>query len=1026
MAADRILVRGAREHNLKNIDVELPRDQLVVITGVSGSGKSSLAFDTIYAEGQRRYVESLSAYARQFLGRMEKPDVDYIEGLSPAISIDQKTGSRNPRSTVGTVTEIYDYLRLLFARAGHPHCPICGDPIAQQTVQQIVDRIMAAPPGSRLLVLAPVVRDRKGEHAAVFDDARQRGFVRARVDGEIRSLDDEIALEKNKRHSIDVVVDRVALPYDDAGDDERQALAGRLGDSVEQALALGEGILRVRVLDEDDDRIYSEQLACPRDMFALSEIEPRSFSFNSPHGACPDCSGLGMTMEVDPGLVVPDPSKSVPDGAIAPWSKSAAHSGWHRRMLDAVFELYGEAIDTPFTDLSSDLKQAVLYGLQDPIVVDFVNHRGRQRRYETQFEGVVNNLQRRHKETDSEWSRTEIERYMAAVPCHACHGARLKPEALAVQVDGRSIVEITGMSVADARLWADAISGADSPLSDRERAIAGQVLKEIRERLIFLVDVGLDYLTLDRAAASLSGGEAQRIRLATQIGSSLMGVLYVCDEPSIGLHPLDDERLIRTLKRLRDLGNTVLIVEHDEATMRAADYIVDMGPAAGERGGEVVAVGPPDAIMAQDGSMTGDYLSGRRQIPIPAQRRTGSGERLAIVGATEHNLRDIDVEFPLGTFICVTGVSGSGKSTLVNDLLHAAAAHELHGARRRPGAMRGLEGIDAIDKVIDIDQSPIGRTPRSNPATYTGLFTPVRELFASVPEARMRGYKPGRFSFNVKGGRCEACKGDGYNTIEMQFLPDVTVPCEVCGGARYNREALEIRYKDCSIADVLNMTVDEAVELFDSHPTVRRKLSTLQAVGLGYIKLGQPATTLSGGEAQRVKLSTELSKRSTGRTLYLLDEPTTGLSFADVEALLGVLQQLVDGGNTVVVIEHHLDVIKNADWIVDLGPLGGNRGGQLIAAGAPEAVAAHADSHTGRFLREALAAHPPVRAADPPPPPAVEEPPSAAKNGAGGRSRSGKRRKSAGKAGKAGNRSGNRSGKARKAAKPAAAAAAGS
>ena len=1026
MAADRILVRGAREHNLKNIDVELPRDQLVVITGVSGSGKSSLAFDTIYAEGQRRYVESLSAYARQFLGRMEKPDVDYIEGLSPAISIDQKTGSRNPRSTVGTVTEIYDYLRLLFARAGHPHCPICGDPIAQQTVQQIVDRIMAAPPGSRLLVLAPVVRDRKGEHAAVFDDARQRGFVRARVDGEIRSLDDEIALEKNKRHSIDVVVDRVALPYDDAGDDERQSLAGRLGDSVEQALALGEGILRVRVLDEDDDRIYSEQLACPRDMFALSEIEPRSFSFNSPHGACPDCSGLGMTMEVDPGLVVPDTSKSVPDGAIAPWSKSAAHSGWHRRMLDAVFELYGEAIDTPFTDLSSDLKQAVLYGLQDPIVVDFVNHRGRQRRYETQFEGVVNNLQRRHKETDSEWSRTEIERYMAAVPCHACHGARLKPEALAVQVDGRSIVEITGMSVADARLWADAISGADSPLSDRERAIAGQVLKEIRERLIFLVDVGLDYLTLDRAAASLSGGEAQRIRLATQIGSSLMGVLYVCDEPSIGLHPLDDERLIRTLKRLRDLGNTVLIVEHDEATMRAADYIVDMGPAAGERGGEVVAVGPPDAIMAQDGSMTGDYLSGRRQIPIPAQRRTGSGERLAIVGATEHNLRDIDVEFPLGTFICVTGVSGSGKSTLVNDLLHAAAAHELHGARRRPGAMRGLEGIDAIDKVIDIDQSPIGRTPRSNPATYTGLFTPVRELFASVPEARMRGYKPGRFSFNVKGGRCEACKGDGYNTIEMQFLPDVTVPCEVCGGARYNREALEIRYKDCSIADVLNMTVDEAVELFDSHPTVRRKLSTLQAVGLGYIKLGQPATTLSGGEAQRVKLSTELSKRSTGRTLYLLDEPTTGLSFADVEALLGVLQQLVDGGNTVVVIEHHLDVIKNADWIVDLGPLGGNRGGQLIAAGAPEAVAAHADSHTGRFLREALAAHPPVRAADPPPPPAVEEPPSAAKNGAGGRSRSGKRRKSAGKAGKSGNRSGNRSGKARKAAKPAAAAAAGS
>ncbi len=957
MPADRILVRGAREHNLKDIDVELPRDQLVVITGVSGSGKSSLAFDTIYAEGQRRYVESLSAYARQFLGRMEKPDVDYIEGLSPAISIDQKTGSRNPRSTVGTVTEIYDYLRLLFARAGRPHCPICGDPIAQQTVQQMVDAVMSLGEKRRLMIMAPVVRDRKGEHKGVFEDARSRGFVRVRVDGDVRSLDDEIELEKNKNHQVDVIIDRVALPADDVDEDDRNTLANRLADSIEQALGLGDGMVRVRPLDSEDDLIFSEQLACPRDMFALGEIEPRSFSFNSPHGACSACTGLGVTMEVDPTLVLPDRSKSLDDGAIVPWSRSTTQTGWHRRMLEAIFEQFKADTTAPFDDHPDELVDAVLYGLPEPIAVDFVNHRGRQRRYETQFEGVINNLDRRYKETDSDWSRTEIERYMTAVPCSSCGGARLKAESLAVRVDEHSIVDVTRMSVAMASLWANQLSSDETPLTAREMAIATQILKEIRERLTFLVDVGLDYLTLDRGASTMSGGEAQRIRLATQIGSSLMGVLYVCDEPSIGLHPLDDERLILTLKRLRDLGNTVLIVEHDAATMRAADYIVDMGPGAGEAGGRVVAAGPPSAIMEHPDSMTGAYLSGRRSIPMPPVRRPGNGDVLKVLGATEHNLRDIDAEFPLGTFICVTGVSGSGKSTLVNDLLHKSAAQQLHAARRRPGAMRGLQGLEAIDKVIDIDQSAIGRTPRSNPATYTGLFTPVRNLFASVPESRMRGYKPGRFSFNVKGGRCEACKGDGYNTIEMQFLPDVTVPCEICHGDRYNREALEIRYKNCTIADVLNMTVDEAAVLFDANPTVSRKLRTMQAVGLGYIKLGQPATTLSGGEAQRIKLSTELSKRSTGRTLYLLDEPTTGLSFFDIEALLQVLQKLVDGGNTVVVIEHHLDVIKNADWIIDLGPLGGDRGGRVVAEGTPEDVAMVEASHTGRFLRDVLSMH---------------------------------------------------------------------
>ncbi len=956
MPLDRIVVRGAREHNLKNIDVTIPRDKLVVITGISGSGKSSLAFDTIYAEGQRRYVESLSAYARQFLGQMEKPDVDYIEGLSPAISIDQKSGSRNPRSTVGTVTEIYDYLRLLFARVGRPHCPICGKPIARQTVQQMVDTILALPAQSRLMVLAPVVKDRKGEHVQILDDARRSGFVRARVDGEVLSLDDEIKLEKNKRHTIDVIVDRVIIPTQDEAE-ERRTLSGRLAESVEQALKLGGGMMQVAVAGDGQDRVFSEELACPDDKISFGEIEPRNFSFNSPHGACAACTGLGVKMEVDPELVIPDRSKSIADGAIEPWARATTSGSWYFRVLEGVVDAMGSGIDVPIADLPQDVLDVVLYGSDAPIVITYLNHRGKKRTYETEYEGVINNLARRHRETDSDWMRGEIERYMAAIPCPDCNGRRLKPEALAVLIGGISIVDVTAMSIADAHPWALRLASADTPLNKREQVIADQIQKEIQERLTFLVDVGLDYLTLDRSAGSLAGGEAQRIRLATQIGSSLMGVLYVCDEPSIGLHPLDDERLIRTLKRLRDLGNTILIVEHDEATMRAADHLIDMGPGAGEQGGVIVAEGTLKAVMRNKRSLTGAYLAGREQIPMPDGRRTGNGKSVWLRGAAQHNLRDLDVEIPLGKFVCVTGVSGSGKSTLVTEILYRKVAQQLHQAKVRPGKVRAVEGLEHIDKVINIDQSPIGRTPRSNPATYTGTFTPIRELFASVPEARMRGYKPGRFSFNVKGGRCEACKGDGYIAIEMQFLPDVTVPCEVCRGARYNREALEIRYKGKTIAEVLDMTVDEAAGLFDAHPAIRRKLATIQAVGLGYIKLGQPATTLSGGEAQRVKLSTELSKRSTGRTLYLLDEPTTGLAFSDVAALLGVLQRLVDAGNTVLVIEHHLDVIKNADYIIDLGPLGGDRGGWLVATGTPEEIAANPESYTGGFLRGTLAKH---------------------------------------------------------------------
>ena len=962
MPQDRIVVRGAREHNLKNVDVTIPRDKLVVITGISGSGKSSLAFDTIYAEGQRRYVESLSAYARQFLGQMEKPDVDHIEGLSPAISIDQKTGSRNPRSTVGTVTEIYDYLRLLFARAGRPHCPKCGKPISRQTVQQMVDAIMTRPAGSRLMVLAPVVKDRKGEHAKPLEDARSGGFVRARVDGTVVSLDEEITLTKNTRHSIDIVVDRVILPEAEDGE-ERRVAAGRLAESVEQALALGSGLMRVAEIpaegdaDPEADMIFSEELACPDDMIAFGEFEPRNFSFNSPHGACPACTGLGVRMEVDPALVIPDTSKSIAEGAIAPWQKATTNGSWYFKILSGVLEAMSSDVEAPVAELPPEVLEVVLYGTAEPVTISYRNHRGRQRRYETEYEGVINNLMRRHKETDSEWMRQDIERYMAAVPCPECGGKRLRPQSLSVLVDGRNIVSVTELSISAAHDWVERLAAADSPLDDRERLIGAQIVKEIRDRLTFLVDVGLDYLTLDRGASTLSGGEAQRIRLATQIGSSLMGVLYVCDEPSIGLHPMDDDRLIQTLQRLRDLGNTILIVEHDEATMRAADHIIDMGPGAGEHGGEIVAAGSPRQLQRRRASLTGAYLAGRKQIPMPAGRRPGNGESIWVRGAAEHNLQGIDVEFPLGKLICVTGVSGSGKSTLVNEILYAKVAQQLHNAKLRPGKLEAIEGLDQIDKAINIDQSPIGRTPRSNPATYTGTFTPIRELFASVPEARLRGYKPGRFSFNVKGGRCEACKGDGYNEIEMQFLPDVTVPCEVCLGARYNREALEIHYKGKTIAEILNMTVDEAAELFSANPALRRKLETIQAVGLGYIKLGQPATTLSGGEAQRVKLSTELSKRSTGRTLYLLDEPTTGLSFQDVAALLRVLQRLVDGGNTVLVIEHHLDVIKNADYVIDLGPLGGDRGGELVATGTPEEIAAHPASHTGRFLRETLARH---------------------------------------------------------------------
>ncbi|HOV80770.1 MAG TPA: excinuclease ABC subunit UvrA [Bacillota bacterium] len=938
---DRIFVKGARVHNLKNIDVEIPRDKFVVITGLSGSGKSSLAFDTIYAEGQRRYVESLSAYARQFLGQMDKPDVDYIEGLSPAISIDQKTTSHNPRSTVGTVTEIYDYLRLLFARVGRAHCPACGRPIARQAVEQMVDCLASLEEGTRLQILSPVVRGKKGEHLKVFEDIRRNGFVRVRVNGETLDASEEIRLDKNKKHTIEVVVDRIIV---------RPGFERRLADSLEIALKQGNG-LAVAVAGDGEEITFSENFACVDCGISIPEISPRLFSFNSPYGACPECTGLGIKKEIDPDLVIPDRRKSIAEGAIGGWYRGT----YSYQLLETVARHYGFSLDTPVCRLRPEHLEVILYGTGGRRL-HFVlqnDYYGRRHEMYMPFEGVINNLVRRYKETSSEHQREEIEQFMSSRPCPACGGTRLRPEALAVKVGDRSVAEVTRLSVLEAREFLQKVE-----LTGRERLIAGQVLKEIDERLGFLINVGLDYLTLDRGAGTLSGGEAQRIRLATQIGSGLVGVLYILDEPSVGLHQRDNHRLLRTLERLRDLGNTLIVVEHDEETMLAADHIIDIGPGAGADGGRIVAAGSFDDIMRSPHSITGQYLSGKKAIPVPALRRRSNGKAVEVLGASENNLKEIDVAFPLGVFTCVTGVSGSGKSTLVNDILYRKLAQELHGARTVPGRCREIRGIEHLDKVIDVDQSPIGRTPRSNPATYTGVFDDIRGLYAQIPESKMRGYKPGRFSFNVKGGRCEACRGDGIIKIEMHFLPDVYVPCEVCKGRRYNRETLEVKYKGKNIADVLDMTVDQAVEFFRPIPRIFRKLKTLQDVGLGYIRLGQPATTLSGGEAQRVKLSTELSRRSTGKTLYILDEPTTGLHTADIDRLLKVLHRLVEAGDTVVVIEHNLDVIKTADYIIDLGPEGGDKGGEVVAAGSPEEVAAAPHSHTGQFLKKALAKGP--------------------------------------------------------------------
>ncbi|HUG06462.1 MAG TPA: excinuclease ABC subunit UvrA [Candidatus Limnocylindria bacterium] len=952
MPITHIHVKGAREHNLKNIDIQIPRDKMVVITGLSGSGKSSLAFDTIYAEGQRRYVESLSAYARQFLGQMEKPDVDLIEGLSPAVSIDQKGTTRNPRSTVGTVTEIYDHLRLLFARVGVPHCPNHGIPIVAQTVQEIVDQIREYKEGARLLILGPLVRDRKGEHQQLLVTARRGGFARVRVDGSVRDLSEDITLDKMKKHSLEVVVDRIVLKRGEEGDADRS----RLTDSVETALRLGEGLVLVADADgKQPERLFSQRLACPEGDFSIGEIEPRTFSFNSPHGACPACTGIGTKLEPDPELVLANPDLSLKQGAVLPWQKSGGTAQYRMAIIEGLARRFKFSLDTPVKDLPKKAIEALLRGTDEPLKLSYENRSGQRRSYEYEWEGIIPWLERQYRDTTSDYIRADIEKYMSERPCPVCRGRRLKPEALAVTILAKSIVDVTGLTVSEALDWVSGLEREKGGLKVRDRQIARQVLKEIRTRLGFLVDVGLDYLTVDRSATTLSGGEAQRIRLATQIGSGLMGVLYILDEPSIGLHQRDNARLIRTLLGMRDLGNTIIVVEHDEETIRTADHVIDIGPGAGEHGGEVVAEGPLENILREPRSLTGAYLSGRRRIPMPTHRRSAKGDAIVVRGAREHNLRNIDVRIPLGVFVSITGVSGSGKSTLVNEILYRRLAQVLSKAKERPGAHDKIEGIQNIDKVIDIDQSPIGRTPRSNPATYTGLFTPIRDLFAAVPEARLRGYSPGRFSFNVKGGRCEACAGDGIIKIEMQFLPDVYVSCEVCGGKRYNREALEIRFKGKTISDVLEMTVEEGLAFFASVPACEAKLRTLNDVGLGYIHLGQPATTLSGGEAQRIKLSTELSRRATGRTLYILDEPTTGLHFADVERLLEVLHRLVDAGNTVVVIEHNLDVVKTADWIIDLGPEGGKAGGEVIAEGTPEAVARSRRSFTGRYLRELLA-----------------------------------------------------------------------
>jgi excinuclease ABC subunit A len=961
MAQDKIRVVGAREHNLKNITVEIPRDKLVVITGMSGSGKSSLAFDTIFAEGQRRYVESLSAYARQFLGQMDKPDVDYIDGLSPAVSIDQKATSRNPRSTVGTVTEVYDYLRLMFARVGIPHCPVCGREVSKQTAQEIVDNIAFLSEGSRLSILSPIVRGRKGTYQAVFEEIRKAGFVRARVDGKVFDLDEEIDLDRYKIHNIEAVVDRVIIKHSEV-EEEAKSLISRLADSVETALKFGEGYIIVENLTSDphQDLFFSESLACPEHGVSLPEIEPRNFSFNTPHGACPTCQGLGIRQEIDPNLLIPDKELSLNEGAIQAmeWSDAREQNKYYWQMLKSAAKAYHIDLDAPVRTIPEEKLNIILYGTGGNEVE--MSLRGRDDRrtvLRTSFEGVITNLMRRFKETQSEYIRSKIQEFMSDKPCPVCKGERLRPESLAVTVDGSHIMQVTNWPVERTLPWIDHLMGDDSPLSVREKTIVERVLKEIRDRLGFLVNVGLGYLTLKRTAASLSGGEAQRIRLATQIGSRLMGVLYVLDEPSIGLHARDNARLLATLEELRDQGNTVLVVEHDEETIRSADWIVDLGLGAGEKGGEVVAEGSLQTILEHPTSLTGAYLSRRLTVPLPEKRRTGNGKHLEIIGARANNLKNIDVTIPLGKFVCITGVSGSGKSTLMVDILYEALAHALNRARTSPGEHDRIEGIHFLDKVINIDQTPIGRTPRSNPGTYTGVWDDVRKLFAELPESKMRGYKSGRFSFNVKGGRCEACQGHGQLRIEMQFLPDVYVPCDVCHGLRFNRETMQVKFKGMSIADVLDMTIDTAMDFFANIPSIVRRLVTLQDVGLGYIRIGQSANTLSGGEAQRVKLSKELSRRATGKTLYVLDEPSVGLHAADVHKLVEVLQRLVDSGNSVLIIEHNLDIIKAADYLIDLGPEGGDRGGQLLAYGTPEEVCEIQDSATGQVLKQYFKEH---------------------------------------------------------------------
>jgi len=957
MSQSVIRVVGARVHNLKNLTVEIPRDKFVVITGLSGSGKSSLAFDTIFAEGQRRYVESLSAYARQFLGQMDKPDVEHIEGLSPAVSIDQKGVSQNPRSTVGTVTEIYDYLRLLFARIGIPHCPECGREVTRQSAQEIVDAVEKLPENSRLILLAPVVRGRKGTHQVVIDEIQKAGFVRARVDGVIYDLDQEVTLDRYKMHDIEAVVDRLIIHH---SEDEEELLAfrSRLTDSIETSLKFGDGYMIIQDITDSEhpiDLYYSEHLACPEHGISLPEIEPRTFSFNTPHGACPDCQGLGGKLEIDPALLIPNDDLSLREGAIhvSEWSGPKDEGGYYWQLLEAVSSTYRIDLDAPVKTIPEEKMRVILYGSNGKQVkVHYQNVDGRQSTFNTTYEGVIPNLERRYNETGSDYIRDKISRYMSETTCPSCQGARLRREAIAVTVDGVNIVEITKWHVRKIMEWAESLKGVDTPLDSREMIIAERILKELLNRLSFLVDVGLDYLTLDRTARSLSGGEAQRIRLATQIGSRLMGVLYVLDEPSIGLHARDNARLLYTLKGLRDLGNTVLVVEHDEETIRSADWIVDLGPGAGDHGGELVAEGALNAIIENPRSITGAYLTGHKQIPLPENRRSGNGNNLTVVGARENNLKNIDVRIPLGKLVCITGVSGSGKSSLMVEVLYKALAREINRARIIPGDHDHIEGLDQIDKIINIDQSPIGRTPRSNPSTYTGLFDHIRSLFADLPESKVRGYKAGRFSFNVRGGRCEACQGQGQLRIEMQFLPDVYIPCDVCHGSRYNRETLLVRFKDYSIADVLDMTVDKASQVFEAFPPMLKKLTTLQDVGMGYIKIGQPAPTLSGGEAQRVKLAKELSKRSTGQTLYVLDEPSVGLHAADVHKLINVLHRLVDAGNTVVIIEHNLDIIKVADHIIDLGPEGGERGGTIVAEGTPEQICDCTGSYTGKYLKQ--------------------------------------------------------------------------